>query len=247
MSNKIGYLTIDDSPSGSMEKKTNILFENDIPAVFFCSGVHLEENPEAVVRAIKKGYIIANHAYNHPHFSDISLKECLDQIKKTDELVEKIYERAGTGIPGKFFRFPFGDKGGLNYADYLKPLSEEGLMRKNAIQDLLKKLGYFQPEFRGVTYHYYRDAGLLKDIDWYWTFDLMEWSTFIEKPVQGLDSEEKVIERMDRYFSEGKSEPPPPDSEEIILIHDHPETDDFFNRLIRHLLTKNITFRMPDF
>lgn len=247
MKKKIGYMTIDDSPSKSMEEKTKILHSNNIPTVFFCSGIHLEENPEAAISTIKKGFIISNHAYDHPHFSDLSLEECLNQIKKTDIIVENIYKKAGEKIPAKFFRFPFGDKGTLTYANYNEPLKEEGLRRKNEIQELLKSLGYYQPEFKNITYNYYKKAGLLTDIDWYWTFDLMEWSTFIEKPVHGLDSLEKVIERIDQYFNKEKKEPTPIDSEEIILIHDHPETDNIFETLISHLISKDITFKLPDF
>ena len=67
---KAAYLTIDDSPSPDMQSKVDYLHREAIPAVFFCRGDFLEERPAAALDAIRKGFIIANHSYSHPHFSD---------------------------------------------------------------------------------------------------------------------------------------------------------------------------------
>jgi len=109
---KIAYLTIDDCPSIDMKRKVNFLLEKRIPAIWFCRGELLEKRQQVVIYAIRKGFVIGNHSYDHPHFSEIPLEECFRQIKVTDELIEAVYEKAGIERPAKVFRFPWGDKGG---------------------------------------------------------------------------------------------------------------------------------------
>ena len=85
MVRKVGYLTIDDAPSEDFRNKVKHLVEKEIPAIFFCRGDYLVERSEDVILAIKKGFVIGNHSYNHARFSEIPLKECFHQIKQTDE------------------------------------------------------------------------------------------------------------------------------------------------------------------
>ncbi|MFB6099960.1 MAG: polysaccharide deacetylase family protein [Candidatus Nanohalobium sp.] len=106
------YLTIDDSPSKVMEAKLDFLDRKGIPAMFFCEGAKLEERPELVKEAIRRGFIIGNHSYSHPKFSEISFEKAKKEIKKTEEIIDDIYDKVDTERPGKFFRFPYGDKGG---------------------------------------------------------------------------------------------------------------------------------------
>ena len=112
MGKKIAYLTIDDCPSKDMFTKVDFLLKKRIPALWFCRGEFLEKREEAVIYAIKKGFVMGNHSYNHPLFSRIPLKECFRQIKVTNELIEDVYKEAGVQRPSKVFRFPWGDKGG---------------------------------------------------------------------------------------------------------------------------------------
>ena len=91
MAIKIAYLTIDDCPSDGMKTKVDFLLRNDIPAIWFCRGEFLEKRQEPVVYAIKNGFVMGNHSYDHPLFSRISLKECFKQIKVTDELIKTAY------------------------------------------------------------------------------------------------------------------------------------------------------------
>jgi peptidoglycan/xylan/chitin deacetylase (PgdA/CDA1 family) len=218
---KIAYLTIDDAPSEDFRNKVDYLASKRISAVFFCIGKLLDKRREDVIYAIKRGFIIGNHSYDHPKFSDLPLKECYEQIRKTDGLIDEIYKKAGVKRPAKFFRFPFGDKGGL---------------RKDKIQAFLRKLGYTQPKFEGITYEYYRKEGLLDDVDWYWTYDCMEYA---------IDSLEKVYERMDENVPEGCRGLNYADSEEIILIHDMSKTIHMFKPIIDRLITKGIKFKLP--
>ena len=178
MVRKIAYLTIDDCPSDGMKRKVDFLLRKNIPAIWFCRGEFLEKRQKHIVYAIKNGFVIGNHSYNHPLFSRISLKECFRQIKVTDELIERAYEKAGIERPAKVFRFPWGDKGGgfdIKKGGFFFP-RKRNADHIEAIQDLLRKLGYKQPKFKGINYNWYNEAGLSNDVDVYLTFDTMDWA-----------------------------------------------------------------------
>lgn len=242
---KTAYLTIDDAPSVDFEQKVDFLLSKDIPAIFFCPGETLEIRPEPVINAIRKGFLIGNHTFDHPHCSEITLEACFEQIQKTDELIEGIYQQAGVPIPAKYFRFPYGDKGALTGDDPFAPITEAGHERKNAIQTELRRLGYSQPAFPDITYDYYRAANFLDDVDWYWTYDVLEWSTFHEDSIHGVDTLEDVFARMEENVPEEGRGLNFPGSSEIILTHDHEETTSIFFKIIERLLQKGIKFRLP--
>lgn len=191
------------------------------------------------------GGIIGNHGYDHPHFSDLSVAECFEQISKTDLIISEIYKKAKTKRPVKFFRFPYGDKGGLKHNEVFEPYEGEGKIRKEKIQNFLRDLGYTQPKLEGITYKYYRKAGLLDDVDWHWTYDVMEWTTFQAKPLYGIDSLEKVLARMKENVPEGCRGLNYSGSEEIILVHDHEQTGEMFKPIIEWLISKGIIFKSP--
>lgn len=246
---KTAYLTIDDSPSTSFPQKMNYLYERNIPAIFFCIGQLLEQHPAPIIEAIQKGFPIANHSYSHPHFSNISIEQADEEIRKTDKIIEELYQKAGIERLQKWFRFPYGDKGDKQYGRVLEqPFSIKNLWqkrdkkRRTAIQDILKKYGYSQPSFESISYPYMRKAGLFEEADWHWTFDIMEWATFEQKPTLGVADFSKIKERL-------HSENPPDcrgkigqekrwlasDVSEIILLHDHLETDAIFNGIVDEL------------
>ena len=141
MVSKIAYLTIDDAPSADFGIKLDFLQSKDIPAVFFCPGNAVELYPDVCVEAIQRGFVIGNHAYDHPHFSEISLEACYEQIKITDEIISKLYDRAGVADSPKYFRFPYGDKGALTGDDVFAPISPAGIERKQLLQCYLRQLG----------------------------------------------------------------------------------------------------------
>jgi len=91
---KFAYLTIDDCPSSDFKRKVDFLFSKNIPAIFFCIGKLTEKRKRIVIYAIKKNFIIGNHSYSHIPFSKLSLKEGKREIKKTDKLIEQLYEKA---------------------------------------------------------------------------------------------------------------------------------------------------------
>ena len=126
MAIKTAYLTIDDSPSIDMGEKIEYLSVKGISAVWFCSGASLEKKPRPAVEAIHRWHPIGNHAYDHPHFSDIPFEECFDQIERTDRIIGGLYEETSVPWRRKYFRFPYGDKGALTGDDALAAPSAEG-------------------------------------------------------------------------------------------------------------------------
>jgi hypothetical protein len=110
----------------------------------------------------------------------------------------------------------------------------------------LRQLGYTQPAFAGVRYDYFHRLGLSTDADWYWTYDVFEWSLRSSQPMYGIDSLEKVYARMDEDLPEGHRGLNFPGSDEIILMHDHAETHEYFQTLIDRLAAKDLTFARPN-
>jgi peptidoglycan/xylan/chitin deacetylase (PgdA/CDA1 family) len=84
------------------------LRDNKVRSTFFLTGEWAERNPEFVKRIVNEGHELANHSFDHPHFTRISEYEMLSQIARTDGLMESI-----TGVvPSPYFRPPFGDYDG---------------------------------------------------------------------------------------------------------------------------------------
>lgn len=232
---KIAYLTIDDSPSKDMRLKADFLFSKKIPAIWFCTGKAIESNMNDVIYAIKKGFIIGNHSYGHPHFSEIDLSTGEKEIKMTDDIIEHAYKIANIERPVKVFRFPYGDKGDRN-SD-----------KKEVLQIFLKELGYTGPNRINITYEIYNKNNLAKDIDWFWTYDIMDWELYRATRIFGYDSIEKIYEKMDQDDPEGWKGLNFPLSEDIILVHDHEATTKEFFLCIDRLISKKIEFRLPVF
>ncbi len=223
MPTKIAQLTIDDAPSPAMREKVDFLNARAIRAVWFCNGIHLEQRPELALSAIQNGHILGNHAYEHPHFSTLTLEAGREQIRRADELLEELYARAGVQRAGKYFRFPYGDKGGEH---------------KQAYQEYLGQLGYTPPALAGITYRWYQERGLANDRDWYWTFDTKDWALNRLEPVEGYEDLDKILARIEIDAPEDECGLNQPGSNEIILIHDHERTTQYFYTIIDALRQK---------
>ena len=151
------YLTIDDAPSIKMDKLLDYLIKNKHKAIFFCQGNFMEKRPEPVIRAIKKGFIIGNHSYSHQDFNKISYKKGKEEIIKTDNILKRLYKKAGISWKHKYFRFPKLHRGGKNMLRY---------------QKLLYNLGYF-PSLYGDKYF----------LDWNCTLDTKDYKGISKKGV----------------------------------------------------------------
>ena len=134
---KKGILTIDDGPSTITEKIITYLTANKIPAVMFFLGENIIKYRKAARAAVTSGFLIGNHSYSHPHFSEIDLNTGIDEIKRTDEIIAELYRSCGVDDYPKLFRFPFLDRGGEH---------------EPAIQEYLAANGYGKDT--GITFDY---------------------------------------------------------------------------------------------
>ena len=242
---KVAYLTIDDGPTPSTGRKLDLLVARGIPAVLFCTGAALEQYRPAAIDAIRRGFIVGNHSYDHPFFSDLSVEAACAQIRRTDGIIESVYAEAGVKRPAKYFRFPYGDKGALTRNDALKTPTPEGLAHKEAIQACLRELGYTLPPLAGVTYPNWRDI-FARDLDWYWTFDVKEWAIAAAVPEPDVRGFADVCARMDRVAPAEGFGLNSVGSDEVILTHDHAATDEFFAAIIDRLAGKELRFALPE-
>jgi len=97
-------LTFDDGPSVISEKIMDILERHNCTATFFWLGTNLAQHVDIVNRAIKNGYSIGNHSWDHPH-----LKEYLPERLWEEQLwrTEKEFNSL-TGSNMNYYRPPFG-------------------------------------------------------------------------------------------------------------------------------------------
>ncbi|SRR6056297_831670 len=225
---KLAYFTIDDSPGKYTTRKVDLLKKKKIPALFFCRGDFMEKNPEPVIYALKNGFVAGNHAYSHTPFSKLTIDECLNEILKTDQIIDDLYEKAKVSRGKKYFRYPFGTKGNIRFGNPMIFLREFD-KKFNAVENHLKQLGYEPLKIENFRKRY-PEGFIMNDTDTFWTRDIKEWQ--IRKYNLKFDSIEK---RMDKSFSSRNGN-------EIILVHDHEETQDYFERIVNKLILKGFEF-----
>ena len=225
-------LTIDDFSSKNTPAIVDYLKEKGIQIIFFAEGRKVEQFYEEAKYAVKNGMLIGNHSYSHPAFSSVSLEEGIAEIEKCEEVLNKLYADCGVERVYRPFRFPYGDKGGAN---------------KEALQNYLKEKGFHKVDDTCFKYPWWKEFGLDKDMDTFWTFDFAE---YMIRP--GSDfTKESVWERMhDKNPSSGAvlfAE----NNHHIILLHAHDETEDmlpeYYKLFIDHLLENGIVFDEPKF
>lgn len=239
------YLTIDDAPSSDCLNKLDYLDQHGIKAVWFCEGKRIEEFPTYTAEILKRGHIIGNHLYSHPWCSDTPVETIRHEIDLTDNLINQVHGTTGITRTQHFFRFPYGDKGDGLRGDVLATPTADGQERREAIQAHLRDHGYTQPAFPDVTYQYYRSAGLLEEVDWFWTYDTHDWCPYNENPSHGIDSVEKVLDRLDDDVPEDTRGINYAGSADIVLIHDHVTPDHIFQQIVDKLISKGVTFALP--
>lgn len=249
---KKAYLTIDDAPSKDFRNKVDFLLNARIPAIFFCPGKQIPDYESDLIYAIQHGYIIGNHSFSHPYFSDLTLEESQFEIKRTDEIIEQLYQKSGVERPAKFFRFPFFDSGGdENGAEYRKQQSSYVRTRfpredkRKAIQSFLQELGYRQPNFQGINLRWFNQAGLLNRRDVLCTFDQQEYWLNKENAPRGLHKAENILARIDADNPEEGLALNDPGTTDIMLIHDHDYSApvvELFYTIMRRYMEKGICF-----
>ena len=255
------YLTIDDGPSEKFEELVDFLAAKKIPAVFFNRGDCMEERPDAVIYGIKKGYIMANHTYSHRRASKIPYEVMCEEITRTDEILDGLYAKADVDRPGKYFRFPYMDRGmgpffaepaelkesykaahfdllsgGLGHEPVVPGMCEIG--RKRKIQKFLKDQGYTNLPVRGVTLDWYADSEMARGIDSLCTFSTSDWALLARhKGKHGFNTVDDLKRKIDDDRGlKNKS------SNHIILAHDQAEIHDVTIDLITHFIKRGFEF-----
>jgi peptidoglycan/xylan/chitin deacetylase (PgdA/CDA1 family) len=223
----VAYLTIDDAPSDDFTHKLAFLRARGVPAVFFCIGERLERHEGAVMHAIRDGFLIGNHSYSHPRFSELSVDAATREITLTDAIIERLYRAAGRQLPAKLFRFPYGDKG-----------RDIRLLNRR-----LTALGYAGLRIADprLTFPFLRWLRF-RDADSWWTFDVLDWCLAHADHQYRIHSPQDVFDRLDRELSRtwwtiG--------SNHVFLLHDHTATADVFEHTIELLLARGFVFKLP--
>ncbi len=98
------YLSFDDGPHPQYTQPLlDFLAEHDALATFFLIGEQIERHPQLARRIVDAGHTLGNHSYTHPHFELLPLAAQLDEIDRTDKLLQAI-----DGRPWHPFRPPRG-------------------------------------------------------------------------------------------------------------------------------------------
>lgn len=101
---KVVALTFDDGP-GYKTTMTLLdgLKERDVHATFFLLGQQIEERKEVIEKMHEDGHLIGNHTYSHIQLDTVNIVCALDEIEKTNLIIEEI-----TGEKPKYIRPPYG-------------------------------------------------------------------------------------------------------------------------------------------
>jgi peptidoglycan-N-acetylglucosamine deacetylase len=106
-SDKVIALTFDDGPNPPFTGRVlDVLDRYDVPATFFCVGLHASAHTEELARMAEAGHGFGNHTWSHPFLPDLSLRELDVQLERTDEAIESV---AGPR-PVRLFRPPYGSR-----------------------------------------------------------------------------------------------------------------------------------------
>lgn len=265
MSTRKAYLTIDDGPTKTTTQMVDFLTARGIPALLFCRGDKLAANPDPIVDAIKKGFVIGNHAYSHKRASDMGVEDMIAEIQKTEDLINDLYKQADTARPPKYFRFPYLDRGmgswivdfnklpadyhgdvkrvfweGLNFCEQKVP-GEEQRANFLMMQEFLRRENFDVP-FRQIKHGWWRDTEISIAADCMFTYSTADWMLTVRHLVRDwpckniLDLKDK-IDKDPWLNAQG--------SNHVVLAHDDPEIFDVFQGLVKHF--QNSGFEFLDF
>ncbi|MDE1548788.1 polysaccharide deacetylase family protein [Jeotgalibaca caeni] len=123
-SSEVALLTFDDAPQEHSLAIAETVKDKGANAIFFVMGQFLEDpaNKEIIKQIHEMGFEIGNHSYSHPVLPDLSYEEQLEELIKTNDLVEE-----ATGERPRFFRAPHG----MYDDNVLAILEEEGMVNMN--------------------------------------------------------------------------------------------------------------------
>lgn len=243
---KVIYVTVDDSPTSHTRKMLEMFREFNISAIFFCRGDRIVEHFDVALRILDEGHHIGNHSHDHRPSSELTVKDWFDDLQRTEVLINQAYYRAGIARPGKYYRFPYLDRGdGMRLEELLSQV-ETGhrklLLELNnsalQYQNLLRLENFVSP-YSDLNHPVFCSA---KENDWrdslitYSTFDWKLTARHTQREGATLDGLKNRILADFSNDTRTKSQ--------VILFHDDP---DDLTAEIKELITLyqrfNFTFR----
>ena len=232
------YLTIDDSPSRHTDALTDHLFGHNIPALLFVRGDLTAANPQPIINAIQKGFVIGNHSFSHRPFGDLSYEEAVADIEKCDDIINECYHAAGVARHGQYFRFPYLDRGnGDRIERHFETVSDVDINTDENVarlQSYLKTAGYIQP-FK-TNHPLYSNPSIEGSADCLMTYTSYDWMLTDRHRGQW---DYKTIEDLKTRIDDSNMR----DCEgNILIFHDQDETFEIFKILIDHMLLKGYEF-----
>jgi peptidoglycan/xylan/chitin deacetylase (PgdA/CDA1 family) len=94
-SRQVVALTFDDGPDANYTPRIlEILGRYEATATFFLIGEKAARNNELVKQILREGHEIANHSYTHPPFDRLSLKQALEEVDRTQVVLQAIQGRS---------------------------------------------------------------------------------------------------------------------------------------------------------
>ena len=225
-------LTIDDIASKNTPEIVDYLKKKGITAIMFAEGARVERFYEEALYALQNGMIVGNHSYSHPAFSSISMEQCVEEIEKCEQVLNKLYADAGVERKFRPFRFPYGDKGGEN---------------KDALQKYFVEKGFHKVDDTQIPYPWWKELGMNRDVDTFWTFDFEEYRLQYDAEFTKQSIWDKIFNTNSQkgtvLFAEG--------NKHILLLHAHDETEEiypqYYKEFIDCCLERGLKFEEPRF
>lgn len=88
------YLTFDDGPDPEHTPPLlDLLAAHGVKASFFLIGEKVARHPELVRRIVAEGHMLGNHSYTHWEFANMTLREQLSEVERTDALLSAFDQR----------------------------------------------------------------------------------------------------------------------------------------------------------
>jgi len=237
------YLTIDDSPSNHTDEMLDFLIARDISALLFVRGDLISKNPNPIINAIKRGFIIGNHSYSHTAYGDLSYKECIADIEKCELEIEKCYHSANIERHGKYFRFPYLDRGnGDRIERHFETVNDIDINSDDKVKKLQSYLNENNFKQPFLTNHpLYDNKSIANSCDCLMTFTSYDWM-LTNRHIGQWDykSVDDLKIRIDNDDLLNNSDG------NIMIFHDQTETLETFKSLIDHMVLKDYEFLSYD-
>jgi peptidoglycan-N-acetylglucosamine deacetylase len=80
-------LTFDDGPCEMSLAYLDLLDRLMVPATFFVVGDRVEQYPDIMREYIRRGHQVAGHGFDHARFTNLSVAELADQLRRTEAAI----------------------------------------------------------------------------------------------------------------------------------------------------------------